>query len=90
MDPEEIRIQKLIRAGREKIIKYGTYEVDKAKRITQNHPFYVQLQDEPAESPQVEAGQPQSEADLAASIMSSNFKVGLSQDEVDALLRGML
>ena len=39
----------------------------------------------PAPSPEPE---PDPEA-LAAQVMSSNFKVGLSQEEVDALLNGM-
>ena len=41
----------------------------------------------PAPSPQAES-EPDPAA-LAAQVISSNFKVGLSQEEVDALLNGM-
>ena len=42
----------------------------------------------PAPSPAPEAP-PEDPAALAAQVLSSNFKVGLSQEEVDALLNGM-
>ncbi len=109
MDPEEERVWYLARVGREKIFKYGTYNVAQERPITQDHPFYVKRDDpgpvpfkpvsgpvnEPAAADNAaspEAG-PAPETDdpaaLASQIMSSNFKVGLSQDEVDALLNGM-
>ena len=44
--------------------------------------------EQPAPSPAPEAV-PDDPAALAAQVLSSNFKVGLSQEEVDALLNGM-
>lgn len=109
MDPEEERVLYLSRVGREKIFKYGTYNVAKAREITQDHPFYENRGAEvtkvsyippeqygqpaaespgPAAAPAPEAAPDDPEA-LAAQVLSSNFKVGLSQDEVDALLNGM-
>lgn len=115
MDPEEERVLYLTRVGREKIFKYGTYNVVKERPITQDHPYYVKRDDvEPHVSgydltprmqesmpeaadmgpaaPEPAAPEPAAEQnaeDLASQIISSNFKVGLSQDEVDALLNGM-
>ena len=105
MEPEEQRVLYLARIGREKIIKYGTYNVEKERPITQDHPYYVKREDpgpvEPAfMTKQVNEQQPEPEqaapppppedpAALASQIMSSNFKVGLSQEEVDALLGSM-
>lgn len=109
MDPEEERIKLLTRLGRETIIKYGTYEMDKAKLIYQDHPFYAKP--EPVSEPEPE--QPESNyvqsdafntpepipaapvsddeaAAMAAQITGSNFKAGLSQEEVDAILNGLL
>ena len=115
MDSEEERVLYLTRVGREKIFKYGTYNVVQQRPITQDHPFYAQRDDvqphvcgydldpsrqnaqQSAAAP--EAAQPAQEqapaaadddpAAIASQIISSNFKVGLSQDEVDALLNGM-
>jgi len=104
MDAEEERVLYLSRVGREKIIKYGTYNVEKARPVTQDHPYYAMREDpgpvpfKPTLSvPPAQAAQPAPEAApapedpaaLASQIMSSNFKVGLSQDEVDALLNGI-
>ena len=106
MDPEEERVRYLARIGREKIIKYGTYTVEKERPITQDHPFFVKREDpgpiQPAfmtgqvndarQQPEAPAPEPDPVDDpaaLASQIMSSNFKVGLSQEEVDALLNGM-
>jgi len=109
MDEEEIRILKLTRIGREKIIKYGTYDIQNARNVyIQGHPFYVSpetiapkeeedfLEDE-LQSLEEDSGvtltappPPElSEAELMSQIMSSNFKTGLSQEEVDALLGTM-
>lgn len=117
MDKEEERVLYLTRVGREKIFKYGTYNVVQERPITQDHPFYVkrddvqphvsgfdldpnrqnaqQAADVPAGAPGPEAAAsaPAMEDDpaaMASQIISSNFKVGLSQDEVDALLNGMV
>ncbi|MCR5475737.1 MAG: hypothetical protein K6F28_11110 [Lachnospiraceae bacterium] len=122
MDREEERVLYLTRVGREKIFKYGTYNVVQERPITQDHPFYVKRDDvqphvpgfeltpgygeaAPAENtPVMEAvaGGPVPEpahipenameddpAAMASQIISGNFKVGLSQEEVDALLNGM-
>ena len=116
MDQEEERVLYLTRVGREKIFKYGTYNVVQQRQITQDHPYYEVREDMPhvsgydltphgdaqqmtapaeAEAPQAapEAAPAQDPPDnpdaLASEIISSNFKVGLSQDEVDALLNGM-
>lgn len=95
MDPEEERILYLSRIGREKIFKYGTYNVVKERPITQDHPFYAVRQPveeappEPAPAAPPEPAPEPDAAALAGQILSSNFKVGLSQEEVDALLNGM-
>ena len=100
MDPEEIRLLRLTRAGKETIIKCGTYDMIKARAIViADHPFYDHEavasentldcigNDDYAsyEEPVAEVN----EEALLSSIVSSNFKVGLSQEEVDALLSGM-
>ena len=107
MDPEEERIKLLTRLGRETIIKYGTYDMDKSRLIYQEHPFYAKPEPEKEEEPEtvnsdmgyneMPAGpameEPMNDADaaaLASQIAGSNFKVGLSQEEVDALLNGMI
>ena len=112
MDSEEERVLYLTRVGREKIFKYGTYNVVQQRPITQDHPYYVKRDDvqphvcgydldpsrqnmqQAAEAPAPEPA-PASPTDddpaaMASQIISSNFKVGLSQDEVDALLNGMV
>ena len=95
MDPEEERVLYLCRVGHEKIFKYGTYNLVREKPITQDHPFYVKREDvvttasnEPVPVG-VTAAEPVDAEALAAQVISSNFKVGLSQEEVDALLNGM-
>ena len=94
MDPEEERVLYLCRVGHEKIFKYGTYNVVNQKPITQDHPFYVKREDvvTTATNGSVPVGvsaDPVDAETLAAQVISSNFKVGLSQEEVDALLNGM-
>ena len=114
MDEEEIRILKLARAGREKIIKYGTYDMQAARSVyIPDHPFYVRPEslkasvveepvayavndgmgyDDPYAAVSMEPvapPPPPSDEELTAQILSSNFKSGLSQAEVDALLNGM-
>lgn len=103
MDGEEIRLAKLTRISRETIIKYGTYDMDKAREIGTNHPFYIQLDsssncdmDAPDEYG-LDDGFVQDADDivddseaLAAQIISSNFKTGMSQAEVDAFLQSMV
>ena len=104
MDPEEERVLYLSRVGREKIFKYGTYNMTSQRAITQDHPFYAPRSDTPEPAPagaQTQEAAPAADApppppppsdnpdELAKQIMSSNFKVGLSQEEVDALLNGM-
>ena len=118
MDQEEERVLYLSRVGREKIFKYGTYNVVQERAITQEYPFYVKREDgtvkisyippggmpdanananaqaaPAADSAPAPAPEPAADADpeaLAAAVLSSNFKVGLSQEEVDALLNGMI
>lgn len=95
MDPEEERVLYLCRVGHEKIFKYGTYNLVREKPITQDHPFYVKREDvaTTASNEPVPVGvapaEPVDPEALAAQVISSNFKVGLSQEEVDALLNGM-
>ncbi len=95
MDPEEERVLYLCRVGHEKIFKYGTYNLVREKSITQDHPFYVKREDvatSDSNGPVPVGVQPVEPVDaeaLAAQVISSNFKVGLSQEEVDALLNGM-
>ena len=107
MDPEEERVLYLTRVGRDKIFKYGTYTMTKAREITQDHPFYAKSAEDPGpgsadeefvQEAQMPPGdmepvmsaeaEPNPEA-FASQIISSNFKVGLTQEEVDALLNGM-
>ena len=123
MDSEEEKVLYLTRVGRDKIFKYGTYNMVTERAITQDHPFYemrdvtpvkvsyvapgtempsalpqgvesaaqAESTETPAESPPPPPPpeeEPNPEA-LAAQVISSNFKVGLSQEEVDALLNGM-
>ncbi len=121
MDSEEEKVLYLTRVGRDKIFKYGTYNMVTERAITQDHPFYemrdvtpvkisyvapgtdpaasqgmavetqAAAEAAPAES-QAPPPPPEPESDpaaLAAQVISSNFKVGLSQEEVDALLNGM-
>ena len=45
MDPEEERVLYLTRVGREKIFKYGTYNMTAQRPITQDHPFYAKRDD---------------------------------------------
>ena len=86
MDQEEERVLYLSRVGREKIFKYGTYTVTgDQKPITQDHPFYVKRDDEKITAPE----KPVDAETLAEQVISNNFKVGLSQEEVDALLNGI-
>lgn len=95
MDPEEERVLYLCRVGHEKIFKYGTYNLVREKPITQDHPFYVRREDVATSDSNgsvpvgVRAAEPVDAEALAAQVISSNFKVGLSQEEVDALLNGM-
>ncbi len=114
MDSEEEKVLYLSRVGRDKIFKYGTYNMVQERAITQDHPFYERRDETPVKISYVPAGQSEPEqaaaappppppqesepsasaseddaAALAAQMISSNFKVGLSQEEVDALLNGM-
>ena len=116
MDPEEERVLYLSRVGRNKIFKYGTYNMAVEREITQDHPYYEKRDVTPVKVSYIGPGgvpdatqappaqdmaapetappppPPESETDpeaLAAQVISSNFKVGLSQEEVDALLNGM-
>lgn len=83
MDPEEKRMKILTRLGRETIIKSGTYDMDKARTIIQDHPFYKKIEEKEQE--------PEENAEAAAvAIMQNNFKSGLSQAEVDAILNGLI
>lgn len=112
MTPEEEKIYKLTRIGKETIIKNGTYEMYKARAIVQDHPFYDMNKvdsnalthsaltdqglkgDSSKESTEtileaadvLDSAPPMSDDEIASSIISSNFKVGLTQEEVDALL----
>ena len=101
MDEEERRILTLTRIGREKVIKYGTYDMSKARAITQDHPFYAHRDDidehgnfiEDTQKNASVRSEPISEedaSDLASSILHDNFKSGMSQDEVDEMLKGLL
>ena len=113
MDSEEEKVLYLTRVGREKIFKYGTYNVVQQRPITQDHPYYEMREEvpyvhgydlvpgngaqqgampdnaaAPEAAPEVQ-DVPEDPDALASQIISSNFKVGLSQEEVDALLNGM-
>ncbi|MBO4902867.1 MAG: hypothetical protein J5518_08755 [Lachnospiraceae bacterium] len=105
---EKERLQILSRLGRETIIKNGTYDVQKARRIDPDHPEkndedripYDMTEDSTQESGDngpVNAepvnNEPVSDEDasaLAEQILSNNFKVGMSQSDVDSFLNGMI
>lgn len=103
---EDERILMLARIGREKVIKFGTYDMREARQIYQEHPFYVRPEDiEPKSEGMIEedvvnsmpeAGSPAEEAvpmsdeDLANQIISANFKTGMSQAEVDDFLKTLI
>jgi len=91
------RMEMLARLGRETIIKYGTYDIDEVRKIDPDHPERHE-EEKRRESEQEEAikeeasSEPISDEDasaLAEQILSSNFKVGMSQSDVDAFLNGM-
>lgn len=96
---EQERLQILSRLGRETIIKNGTYDLMKQRRIDPDHPernaedkvySYEPGKSQPAEPA---AAEPVSEEDasaLAEQILSNNFKVGMSQSDVDSFLNGMI
>lgn len=95
----------LARLGRETIIKNGTYDVDHTRHIDPDHPerneeerlAEIARREAQADDPAVSAlpdvpDEPLSEEDasvLAEQILASNFKVGMSQEEVDSFLNGM-
>ncbi|MCR4683933.1 MAG: hypothetical protein K5649_00540 [Lachnospiraceae bacterium] len=87
-EKERERLQILARLGRETIIKNGTYDVDQARKIDPDHPERNENETVPADV----SREPISDEDasaLAEQILSSNFKVGMSQSDVDAFLNGM-
>lgn len=95
---EELRLKMLSRARKENVIKVGTYDyLQKGMPIfqrdeTSEFALYYDLSSDNITSAEEEAI-PEAELsteDLASQIISSNFKTGLSQSEVDKILMGML
>ncbi|MBR4168950.1 MAG: hypothetical protein IKR47_04395 [Lachnospiraceae bacterium] len=87
-EKERERLQILARLGRETIIKNGTYDVDQARKIDPDHPERNENETVPADVSQEPISDEDASA-LAEQILSSNFKVGMSQSDVDAFLNGM-
>ncbi len=87
-EKEKERLQVLARLGRETIIKNGTYDVDQARKIDPDHPERNENETVPADVSQEPISDEDASA-LAEQILSSNFKVGMSQSDVDAFLNGM-
>ena len=87
-EKERERLQILARLGRETIIKNGTYDVDQARKIDPDHPERNENEPVPADVSQEPISDEDASA-LAEQILSSNFKVGMSQSDVDAFLNGM-
>ncbi|MCR5267814.1 MAG: hypothetical protein K6E16_04810 [Lachnospiraceae bacterium] len=97
-EKERERMQVLARLGRETIIKNGTYDVDDTRKIDSDHPERYEKERaqeeeaEPAPATPAVPDEPISDEDastLAAQILSTNFKVGMSQSDVDSFLNGM-
>ena len=92
-EKERERLQILARLGRETIIKNGTYDVDQTRKIDPDHPERNETEQPVKESEAAPAAEePISDEDasaLAEQILSSNFKVGMSQSDVDAFLNDM-
>lgn len=87
-EKERERLQILARLGRETIIKNGTYDLDQARKIDPDHPERNENETVPADVSQEPISDEDASA-LAEQILSSNFKVGMSQSDVDAFLNGM-
>lgn len=87
-EKERERLQILARLGRETIIKNGTYDVDQARKIDPDHPERNENETVPADVSQEPISDEDASA-LAEQILSSNFKVGMSQSDVDVFLNGM-
>ena len=95
------RMEMLARLGRETIIKNGTYDVNAVRKIDSDHPERYEEErlaeqerlEEEAKVREEASQEPISDEDasaLADQILSSNFKVGMSQSDVDAFLNGMM
>lgn len=101
MSIQEERLQVLSRLGRETIIKNGTYDIEKPREITPDDPEkgrstirstlkkYEKEETQSAAPPQ-EPMSDEDVSDLASQIISSNFKTGMSQAEVDAFMSTLL
>lgn len=92
---EELRLKMLARARNERVIKAGTYEyIQKEKHIVQDSAtsefaiFYEPIDCSEDDSQDVTDNE--SSEDLAAQILASNFRTGLSQSEVDSILMGYM
>ena len=96
---EKERQQVLARLGRETIIKNGTYDIDPVRHIDPDHPERNESE-RLAETARHEGGsagpevpdEPISDEDasaLAEEILATNFRVGMSQSEVDSYLDKM-
>ena len=94
MKQDKERMEMLARLGRETIIKYGTYDVDEVRKIDPDHPEKNEeerLERERRAAAQAN-GEPISDEDasaLAEEILATNFRVGMSQSEVDSYLDKM-
>jgi hypothetical protein len=93
-EKERERREVLARLGRETIIKYGTYDLDDVRKIDPDHPERKPEEQQAPDAPEAaESMEPISDEDasaLADQILASNFKVGMSQSEVDSFMNGMV
>lgn len=100
MSKNEEKLQVLSRLGRETIIKNGTYDIEKAREIDPDNPekgrstirsTLMKYEDEPSKiaAPIPEKLSDEDASDLAAQIIASNFRTGMSQAEVDAFMNSM-
>lgn len=103
MNSNEERLLVLSRLGRETIIKNGTYDIERAREIDPDNPekgrttslstlrkYEQTAQKEPAPAPISEPTTEEEASDLAAEILASNFKTGMTQEEVDAFLKQIM
>lgn len=96
MNNNEEKLLVLSRLGRETIIKNGTYEIEEAREIDPDNPekgrstirSNLQKYENPEKVTNTETSE-ESASDLAAQIIASNFRTGMSQAEVDAFMNSM-
>lgn len=81
-EEQELRTKQLTRIAHEKIIKYGTYNMCSDVQNKTDEPV-EEVADISSSENEL------SPEEIAAQIMSSNFRTGLTQSEVDSILNGL-